>query len=65
MKLEITNIFASALKIEVSVLLEDLIRITEIIEANLVQIKDIIRFQVTDEMIKVISQGNEREIVHL
>jgi len=54
MKPEIVSTFGHALQQEVSGLLENLVGMTDIIEANFSQIKDILQ-QHKDEMIKVIT----------
>jgi endonuclease IV len=54
MKPEIVSTFGQALQQEVSGLLENLAGMTDIIEANFSQIKDILQ-QHKDEMIKVIN----------
>jgi hypothetical protein len=58
MKPEITNIFGTALQQEVSTLLENLGGMTEIIEANFSQIKDILQTH-KDEVIKMSDLKNE------
>jgi Na+/phosphate symporter len=64
MKPEIANIFGPALQQEVSALLENLTGMTDIIEANFSQIKDILQKH-KDEMISAITQKNEKEIAEL
>ncbi len=64
MKPEITNIFGSALQDEVSTLIEKLTGMSDIIEANFCQINDIMESH-KDEMIKAITQKNEKEITEL
>jgi predicted RNase H-like nuclease (RuvC/YqgF family) len=64
MKPEIANIFGPALQQEVSALLENLTGMTDIIEANYSQIKDILQKH-KDEMIMAITQKNEKEIAEL
>ena len=64
MKPEIANIFGPALQQEVSALLENLTGMTEIIEANFSQTKDILQKH-KDEMISAITQKNEKEIAEL
>ena len=64
MKPEITNIFGTALQQEVSTLLENLGGMTEIIEANFSQIKDILQTH-KDEVIKTITQEKNKEISDL
>jgi hypothetical protein len=54
MKPEITNIFGAALQQEVSTLLENLGGMTEIIEANFSQIKDILKTH-REDIIKAIT----------
>jgi hypothetical protein len=52
------------LQLEVSALLENLTGMTEIIEANFFQIKNILK-QHKDELIEAITQKNEKEIAEL
>ena len=64
MKPEIANIFGVALQQEVSSLLENLGGMTDIIEANFAQIKDILEKH-KDEVIKAITQEKNKEITDL
>ena len=64
MKPEITSIFGIALQQEVSSLLENLGGMTDIIEANFAQIKDILEKH-KDEVIKAITQEKNKEITDL
>jgi hypothetical protein len=50
--------------LDVSTLIEKLTGMTDIIEANFSQIKEILEKH-KDEMIKVITQKNEKEIINL
>jgi Na+/phosphate symporter len=61
MKPEITNIFGAAMQKEVSTLLENLGGMTEIIEANFSQIKDILQTH-KEDIIKAISKEKEEAI---
>jgi hypothetical protein len=75
MKPEIANIFGPAMQKEVSTLLENLRGMTEIIEANFLQIKDILQSHREDiikaitkekeEVIKAITQEKNNEISEL
>ena len=64
MKPEITSIFGAALQQEVSSLLENLGGMTDIIEANFSQIKDILQMH-KDEAIKAITKEKNKEISEL
>jgi Na+/phosphate symporter len=64
MKPEITSIFGAALQQEVSSLLENLGGMTDIIEANFSQIKDILQIH-KDEVIKAITKEKNKEISEL
>ena len=64
MKPEITSIFGAALQQEVSSLLENLGGMTDIIEANFSQIKDILQMH-KDEVIKAITKEKNKEISEL
>jgi Na+/phosphate symporter len=64
MKPEITSIFGAALQQEVSTLLESLGGLTDIIEANLSQIKDILQKN-KEDVIKAITQEKNKEISDL
>ena len=64
MKPEISEIFGATLQQEVSALLENLTGMTDIIEANFSQIKDILQKH-KSEMIEAITQKNEKEIAEL
>lgn len=64
MKPEIAEIFGATLQQEVSALLENLTGMTDIIEANFSQIKDILQKH-KSEMIEAITQKNEKEIAEL
>ena len=64
MKPEITSIFGVALQQEVSSLLENLGGMTDIIEANFAQIKDILEKH-KNEVIKAITQEKNKEITDL
>ena len=64
MKPEITSIFGAALQQEVSTLLESLGGMTDIIEANFSQIKDILQKN-KEDVIKAITQEKNKEISDL
>ncbi len=64
MKPEIAEIFGSTSQQEVFWLLENLTGMTDIIEANLSQIKDILQAH-KDEIIVAITRKNEKEIAEL
>ena len=64
MKPEIANIFGTALQQEVSTLLENLGGMTDIIEANFSQIKDILEKH-KEDVIKAITQEKNKEISDL
>ena len=64
MKPEIASIFGEALQQEVSTLLENLGGMTDIIEANFSQIKDILEKHKND-VIKAITQETNKEITEL
>ena len=64
MKPEIANIFGTALQQEVSTLLENLGGMTDIIEANFSQIKDILQKN-KEDVIKAITQEKNKEISDL
>lgn len=64
MKPEITTIFGATLQEEVSTLLEKLGGMTDIIEANFSQIKDILEKHKND-VIKAITQEKNKEISEL
>ncbi len=64
MKPEIAEIFGATLQQEVSALLENLTGMTDIIETNFTQIKDILQRH-KNEMIEAITQKNEKEIAEL
>ena len=64
MKPEITSIFGAALQQEVSTLLESLGGLTDIIEANLSQIKDILQKN-KEDVIKAIAEDKNKEISDL
>jgi DNA repair exonuclease SbcCD ATPase subunit len=64
MKPEIASIFGEALQQEVSTLLENLGGMTDIIEANFSQIKDILEKHKND-VIKAITQEKNKEITEL
>ena len=64
MKPEITTIFGAALQQEVSTLLENLGGMTDIIEANFSQIKDILQKN-KEDVIKAITQEKNKEISDL
>ncbi len=64
MKPEIASIFGADLQQEVSILLENLGGMTDIIEANFSQIKDILE-KLKNDVIKAITQEKNREITEL
>ncbi len=64
MQHETTKYFGNASQLDVSTLIEKLTGMTDIIEANFSQIKEILEKH-KDEMIKVITQKNEKEIINL
>ena len=64
MKPEIAEIFGSTLQKEVSALLENRTGMTDIIEANFSQIKDILQTH-KSEIIVAVTQKNEKEIAEL
>ena len=64
MKPEISDIFGKTLQQQVSTLLDNLSGMTDIIEANFSQIKDILKRH-KDELINAITQKNEKEITEL
>ena len=64
MKPEIASIFGADLQQEVSTLLENLGGMTDIIEANFSQIKDILE-KLKNDVIKAITQEKNREITEL
>ena len=64
MKPEITSYFGVALQEEVSTLLESLGGMTEIIEANFSQIKDILQKN-KEDVIKAITEEKNKEINEL
>ena len=64
MKPEITGIFGAAMEKEVSKLLDNLGGMTEIIEVNFSQIKDIL-YQHKEDLIKAITQEKNKEVLEL
>ena len=64
MQPDIASTFGTALQQEVSTLLENLGAMTDIIEANIAQIKDILQTQ-KEEVIKAITQDLNKEISDL
>jgi Na+/phosphate symporter len=64
MKPEITSLFGASMQQEVSTLLESLGGMTEIIEANFSQIKEIMQEHKQD-LIKAITQEKNKEIAEL
>ena len=64
MRPEIANTFGKALEHEVSQLLQNLSGMTDIIEANFTQIKDILEKH-KDDVIKAITQEKNKEIAEL
>jgi hypothetical protein len=64
MKPEITSLFGASMQQEVSTLLESLGGMTEIIEAEFSQIKEIMQ-EHKEDLIKVITQEKNKEIAEL
>ena len=64
MKPEITSLFGASMQQEVSTLLESLGGMTEIIEANFSQIKEIMQ-EHKEDLIKAITQQKNKEIAEL
>jgi len=64
MKPEITSLFGASMQQEVSTLLESLGGMTEIIEANFSQIKEIMQ-EHKEDLIKAITQEKNKEISEL
>ena len=64
MKPEITNLLGAGMQEEVSMLLEKLTRMTDFIQTNITQIKDVLQNH-KDEMLKAITEKNEKEIAEL
>jgi hypothetical protein len=64
MKPEITSLFGASMQQEVSTLLESLGGMTEIIEANFSQIKEIMQ-EHKEDLIKAITQEKNKEIAEL
>lgn len=64
MKPEIANLLGAGMQEEVSMLLEKLTRMTDFIQTNITQIKDVLQNH-KDEMLKAITEKNEKEIAEL
>ncbi len=64
MKPEIANLLGAGMQEEVSMLLEKLTRMTDFIQTNITQNKDVLQNH-KDEMLKAITEKNEKEIAEL
>ena len=64
MKPEIANLLGGGMQEEVSMLLEKLTIMTEFIQTNITQNKDVLQNH-KDEMLKAITEKNEKEIAEL
>ncbi len=64
MKPEIANILGAGMQEEVSMLLEKLTRMSDFIQTNITQNKDVLQNH-KEDMLKAITEKNENEIAEL